>query len=217
VPDSIRSAVAQATIQIAERLGHLAEGEALAPQVITAQALESLDRPPHYQILIGRPTQNAAIALMNDALPQPFKLGTDDPEPVEALAQITPPDGTVGYVQAVLSPEGYPRLVVTGTTDEGVLWASEALRDPDLLRELHGDLSIISTGGSIASAEIRPQEARQAPQPPAADQPAASKARPTDWINGLAAGLFILILVILAVRVWPKARQRSKAREHYGT
>jgi len=232
VPDPINRTIIQATIQIAERLGHLAEGEALAPQVINAQELESMGRPPDYQILIGRPTQNTAVARLNADLPQPFKPGTDDPEPVEVLAQIVPPEGTVGYIQAVLSPDGHPRLIVTGITDEGVLWASEALSDPDLMKELGGDLAIVSASGSIvstegssisaedivATAEVRPEEDRQPPQPPMpiVEQPIATVPGPTDWINWLAAGLFILTLAILAILAWPEARRRWKARRIHG-
>jgi hypothetical protein len=217
VPDSTDGTIAEAVIRIAERLGHVAEGQALAPQVIAALALESLDQPPGYQILIGRPTQNTAIAQMSDVLPQPFKPGTDDLEPVEALAQITSAEGAAGIIEAMLDPEGRPRLVVTGTTDEGVLWAAEALSHPDLLRELDGDLSIVGAGGSIASAEIRPEEARQPPLPPVAAQSISSGPRRTDWIDSLAIGLLMLTLVILAVVAWPKARQHWKAREHDAT
>jgi len=230
VPDSADSTIARAIIQIAERLGHLAEGEALAPQVINAQTLESMAQPPDYQILIGHPTQNAAIARLNADLPQPFRPGTDDPEPVETLAQIVPPQGTVGYIQAVLSSEGHPRLIVTGTTDEGVVWASEALSDPDLMKALDGDLAIVSASGSIvstedstisaddiiATAEIRPVEERQPPQPPIIEQPMPTVSRPTDWIKWLTAGLFALTVGVLAIAVWPEARRRWKARRNHG-
>jgi len=232
VPDLADSTIAHAIIQIAERLGHFAEGEALASQVINAQTLGSIAQPPKYQILIGRPTQNTAVARLNADLPQPFKPGTDDPEPVEVLAQIVPPEGTVGYIQAVLSPDGHPRLIVTGITDEGVLWASEALSDPDLMKELGGDLAIVSASGSIvstegssisaedivATAEVRPEEDRQPPQPPMpiVEQPIATVPGPTDWINWLAAGLFVFTVAILAIVAWPEARRRWKARRIHG-
>ena len=231
VPDSADSTIARAIIQIAERLGHFAEGEALAPQVINAQTLESMSQPSGYQILVGRPTQNTAIAQLNDILPQPFEPGTDDPKPVETLTQIVPPEGTVGYIQAVLSSDGHPRLIVTGTTDEGVSWASDALSDPDLLKELDGDLAIVGAAGSvaraedsiispediIATAEIRPTEKRQPPQPPIAEQPLPTVSRQTDWIKWLTAGLLALTVGVLAITVWPEARRRWKARRSHGT
>ena len=231
VPDSIDSTIAHASILIAEGLGHFAEGEALGPRVVDAQTLESMAQPPDYQILIGRSTQNAAIARLNAELPQPFTPGTDDPEPVEALAQIVPPEGTVGYIQAVLSPEGHPRLIVTGITDQGVLWASEALNDPDLLKELDGDLAIVSASGStvsakdstigaddiIATAEIRPAEDRQPPQPEIIEQLSPALPSSTNWIKWLATGLFVLTLATLFIAVWPEVQQRWKARRNYGT
>jgi hypothetical protein len=175
VPEFIDISLAHAVLLIAERLGHFVEGEALSPRVIDAQALASMSRPPGHQILIGRPTQNTAIADLNHGLPQPFKPATDDPEPVEALVQIVPPERAVGYVQAALSPEGQPRLVVTGTTDEGVLWASETLSDPDLLRELNGNLAIVRARGVIATAEVQPVGDRPS-SPQTTEEPPGSAA-----------------------------------------
>jgi hypothetical protein len=234
VPDIADSTIAHVIVQIAERLGHYAEGEALAPQVIAAQDMASMSPPPKYQILVGRPSQNMAIARLNDVLPQPFKPGTDEPLPVESLAQIIPPQGTVGYIQAVLSPEErHPRLIVTGTTDEGVLWASDALSDPALVKVLDGDLAIISAAGSvvsaegatisaediIATAEVRPEEDRQPPTPPMPiiEQPVPITGRSTDWIKWLTIGLFAVTLAILAAVIWPEARQRLKGRKSHGT
>lgn len=232
VPDLADSTIAHVIVQIAERLGHYAEGEALAPQVVAAQDLASMSPPPKYQILVGRPTQNTTITWLNDVLPQPFKPGTDEPLPVESLAQIIPPQGTVGYIQAVLSPEDrHPRLIVTGTTDEGVLWASDALSDPDLVKVLDGDLAIISAAGSvvsaegatisaediIATAEVRPEEDRQPPTPPIIEQPVPITRRSTDWIKWLTIGLFAVTLAILAAVIWPEARQRLKGRKSHGT
>ncbi len=231
VPDPTGGIITHATIQIAKSLGYFAEGEALAPQVISAQTLESMASPPEYQILIGRPTQNTAIARLNDDLPQSFKPGTDEPQPVETLAQIVPPGGIVGYVQAVLSSDGYPRLIVTGTTDEGVSWASDTLSDSDLMNELAGDLAIVSAAGAvvtaedstisaediIATAEVRPAEDRQPPPPQIVEEAVPAVSRRTDWIKWLAVGLFALTVFVLALAVWPEAQQRWKARTHHGT
>jgi len=216
VPRESGTAVTETVLRIAERLGHFAEGEALWPTVVDAETLESLESPPGHQILVGRPSQNAAIAGLNELLPQPFKPGTDEPLPVESLMQIVPLEGTTGYVQAVLSPEGKPRLVVTGTSDEGVLWTGEALSDPELMRKLDGDLAILSARKAIATAEVRPEEARRPPQPPTVVQLQPAAPRPKTWINWLAASLFLITLIILAIVLWPEAQQRWKARESHG-
>ena len=214
VPDHSDSTIVHIILQIAGRLGRFAEGEALAPHVIAEQELASRAQPPGHLILIGRPTQNPAIPRLDGMLPQPFRAGTDDPEPVASLAYIVPPQGTVGYVQAVMDHEGHPYLIVTGTTDEGMLWASASLSTPELLKELDGDLAIISAGGPItrakefvATAEIRPEEARQSPRPPIVEQPALSTTRQADRGKWLAIGLFIISFAILSVVAWPEVRQ----------
>ena len=216
VPERIEIAVVEVVLRIAERLGHFAEGESLWPAVVDVKTFESANSLPDHRILVGRPSQNAAIARLNDRLPQPFEPGTDKPIPVESLIQTIPLKGTMGYIQAVLSPEGKPHLIVTGTSDEGLLWAGEALSDPELMNKLRGDLVVLGARRAIATATVHPEEVRRPPLPPTVVQPQPPTPRPATWVNWLAIGLFLFTFAILALVVWPEARQRWKAREGHG-
>ncbi|MCX7837915.1 MAG: cellulose biosynthesis cyclic di-GMP-binding regulatory protein BcsB [Anaerolineae bacterium] len=197
VPPEPNLAVARAVAWISARLGRFAQGETLAPLVADAQT-PTLTR---YQIIVGRPSQNPAIAKLKDVLPQPFKSNSDEPEPVAQVAQVLPPRGTIGYVQAT-TIDKQPRLVVTGNNDEGLLWAAEALSAPELLGKLRGDLAILSAAASLTTLEVRTKDN---PTALALAQPTpttnGTSSMPT-WVMGLTIGLFLVTAVILFLVGW---------------
>lgn len=197
VPSESNVTTARALAWITARLGRLARGETLAPMVVDAQTPTSA----RYQILVGRPSQNPAIAKLKDVLPQPFKSGSDEPEPVAQVAQVLPSHGSVGYLQATTIDQ-QPRLVVTGNSDEGVLWAAEALSVPELLGKLRGDLAILSAAASLTTLEVRTKDTPTGlvmAQPTPTANGASSV--PT-WVVGLTAGLFLVTLLILFLVGW---------------
>jgi hypothetical protein len=207
VPNEPNLALARALVGITARLGRFAQGETLAPQVIGAQTPTST----RYQILLGRPSQNPAIVKLNHVLPQPFKPSSDDPEPVAQVAQVLPPRGTVGYVQATLF-DNQPRLVVTGNNDEGVLWAADALSIPELLGKLRGDLIILNAAASLTALEVRTKDnpaALAVTQP--TPSPNGTSAMPT-WVFALTVGLFVITLLILSLVGW-QSLASSRARK----
>lgn len=196
VPSEPNLAIARAVVWISARLGRFAQGETLAPLVVDAQTSTS-----RYQILVGRPSQNPAIAKLKDVLPQPFKPNSDEPEPVAQVAQVLPPRGAIGYLQAT-TIDKQPRLVVTGNNDEGLLWAAEALSAPELLGKLRGDLAIMSAAASLTTLEVRTKDnptafALAEPTPTAN----GASSMPT-WVMGLTIGLFLVTAVILVLVGW---------------
>lgn len=197
VPSESNVTIARALAWIAARLGRFAQGDTLAPTVADAQTLGSA----RYQILIGRPSQNPAIAKLKNVLPQPFKADGDAPEPVAQVAQVLPPRGSVGYLQTTTIDQ-QPRLIVTGNSDEGVLWAAEALSAPELLGKLRGDLAILSAAASLTVFEVRTKDAPNVltlaqPTPTVNGAPYV----PT-WVLGLTIGLFVITLIVLLLVGW---------------
>ncbi len=97
-------------------------------------------------VAIGRPTANPLIAMLNDALPQPFMPGEDAlRQEVGSIVYRLPEDFSIGVIEALPSPWNPARgvTVVTGTTDEGVTWALNAISDRTLSGRLDGDISFV--------------------------------------------------------------------------
>jgi hypothetical protein len=212
VPRSSNITIARSIVWISSRLGRFADGETLALSVIDTQAADAMASPLVHQILIGRPSENGAIAKLRDVLPQPFKPGSDEPEPLATIAQVVSPRGSVGYIQSASDQAGQPRLIVTGTSDEGLLWAAEALSDPVLLGKLKGDLVILSGKGSMTTAEIRIKAVGSMVQPSNPPGSGVTAPRTPTWVLWLSAGLFLVTFIVLMVAAWQVTWQRRKAR-----
>ena len=86
----------------------------------------------------------------------PFVEGTNTLQNPEKIAQIMSPtgSGSIGYIQSALTADGKPRLVVTGNSTEGVLWAAKALNDQVTVDELKGDFAVLDSPGSVYAASI---------------------------------------------------------------
>jgi len=188
-----------------------AEAEMLVPSVVDPQA--TLPTATH-RILVGLPTQNAAVAGMNDRLPQPFQPGTDQPVPVDSLPQVVPAAGATGLVQAVLSDDGMPVLVVTGTTEQGVAWAAGVLADPDLRSSLKGDLAIVDGPSRFVTAEVHYAAAEKFVTVSPPETPVSAALRPVSWVVWLAGGVFLLAILVLIFVILVEVQHKQKAREY---
>lgn len=212
-PADINTALSLALIT--EGLGHSAEGELLAPKVIDSQMLFDAQPPYEHQLLIGLPSQNPAVRVVNDRLPQPFEADSDRPTTVEGLAGVSSQSGSVGYIQAASSSQGNPILIVTGTSDEGVLWAARLLNDPDRRGGLKGDLAIIDNPDSVITAEVKYKSADKfAQQETIATTETADPVRPASWITwlaGIVLGITFVLLIIAALIQLPR---KQKSREY---
>ena len=97
--------------------------------------------------------------MLNEELPQPFVPGEDTLSPeVGNVVYNLPDDFSVGLVQILPAPWNSTRSVaiVSGTTQEGVGWAINALADEDLAFEIDGDLTFVreETVESLNSHEV---------------------------------------------------------------
>ncbi len=208
-PASPNLTIANAIAGIAGRIGRAAEGDTLAPRVITPDQADTSIQTP-YQILVGAPKENSAIARLNPLLPLPFEEGSNNPEPNAQIARILPPNGSTGYVQAAMTADGKPRLVVTGSDSQGVEWAAKALTDPALMRDLNGDLAILDADGSITTAYIHKPAAPAPITPPPQSEPSTPR-----WVAWLAGGLFLVTLVLLLLIAASEFINRRKAEKSH--
>jgi hypothetical protein len=214
VPDLPNEAVALAVANIASRLGHFVEGEALYPLVVGANPPSGINAEAPNQILIGRPVDNATIQSLNDLLPLPFTTGSNEPQSLEGYAEILPKAGSVGYIETTLTADGQPRLIVTGNNDEGIRWAAEALSDPLLIGDLDGDLVILNSQGRMFTASVKIETTREV-APVVGEEIVPLSGLSTIWILWLSGILFIVSVLILIAIIVLGAINRRKAKDRY--
>lgn len=214
LPESPNEAIGLAMAQITNRLGRFVDGKALYPKVVDENSSANLEATAPYQFLIGLPTDNVAIQNINDILPLPYQPGTNEPQNLEGYADILPESGSVGYIQSTITASGQPRLVVTGNTDEGILWSAQALSDPQLMGDLDGDLVIINSQGRLFTATVRIDTTREV-APVVTEEATGVTATPTMWILWLSLVLFILSVIILLAIIIMGAVNRRKAKDRY--
>ncbi len=148
-------------LRIAAALGNAATGGVdFAPTVVVSNTLNEDSLNSYHIIAIGRPTTNSFIQQINNLLPQPFIPNTNEVEQQvgEVLLRL-PPDVSLGYIQEIQSPWNKDRavLIVTGTTNEGLAWATEAFSHK--IYRLKGNLALIRSHDGeldILSVDTRP-------------------------------------------------------------
>jgi len=144
-------------LRLAAVLGDATNGSGFSPAVSLGGALDAEILNRYHIIAIGRPSVNPFIQQVNFLLPQPFMPGTDEVEHQvgEVLLRL-PPDTSLGYIQEIPSPWNEHRalLVVTGTTEEGVVWATYA--SSRQIWRLAGNLVLVREGGEkVQSIDTR--------------------------------------------------------------
>jgi hypothetical protein len=205
VPDQLDSVISKSVIQIAGRLGRYSSGGAIYPTVQSASTALEMKIPYPFQILIGLSSQNSAIQKINEQLPLPFDIQTDQLLPHEKIPSIV--SEVTGYLQVAQTEVVY--LVVSGNTPESLLWSSGAISDPELMIKLKGDAAILEGEKAIMTVQIKePVEAE--PQL----TPVAAGYQPVPWVMWVANG-FIALTVLVLVFLWAtellKRRQVRKS------
>ncbi len=149
LPQAITSPLLKDLLQLLSYLGSITKGSYLAPRVVFGEPGNAPTDPIWSQynvIVVGRPTQNPYVAFLNEELPQPFLPGRDEIyQVVGNVVYRLPPDYDLGSVQIISSPYNRQRpvLVVTGTTDQGVEWALQALAKRELISRLAGNMAFL--------------------------------------------------------------------------
>jgi hypothetical protein len=226
------------TLQLAAALGRVAGGPNFAPAVAVGDNQSQAKLSNYHFIAIGRPSRNPMLRQVNDQLPQPFVPDSDVIEQkLNAVILRLPPGASLGYVQLIPSPwnEARALLAVTGTTDEGVEWAAEALTDQPWI--LKGNLALarnegvntidtrgltsdgtaiaVSTGVpemipvATATVTIAPTSLSPSPTPTvsASERTPAGSNRPA-WLIPLVGMSGLAIIATFAIAFW-QARRRS--------
>ncbi len=130
LPDAPQQIDYDLMLKVATGLGAVDQGDALTLDVATADLLTQENRQDRDLFLIGRPSGHTWIAELNDRLPQPFEPGTDLLQPqLESAVWVQDSSRSIGLIEELAAPWDLERtiLVLTGTTDEGVVLASEVL------------------------------------------------------------------------------------------
>ena len=101
----------------------------------------------YHVVLYGKPTNNPLIQVVNDYLPLQFVPGEDTlmQEGGDVLLRL-PSETNVGIVEVINSPWN-PRsslTVISGTSDEGLKWATEMIGKLNLPIDWYGDIFFIN-------------------------------------------------------------------------
>lgn len=155
----------EALLRMASFLGNAADGTGFSPSVSLGGALRAETLSRYHVIAIGRPSTNPLIQQINPSLPQPFVSSADEVEyQVGQVFLRLPPDTPLGYVQELESPWNEQRalVVVTGTADEGIAWATYALTRQGW--RLKGNLALVRRGEEeveVQSIDTRGMSSRE--------------------------------------------------------
>jgi uncharacterized repeat protein (TIGR01451 family) len=234
LPPEPRSEEWEEVLQLAAALGSAAGGPNLAPAVAVGDTWPETVLGDYHLIAIGQPSRNPALRQINAQLPQPFQPGSDEIEQrIDEVVFRLPPGLSLGLVQLIASPwnETRPFLAVTGTTDEGVKWATHVL--VNRYWSLEGNLAFIqgdqintvdtreltSSGVAMAAATAVPEmtpvptaAATTTPTPlppsPTSDVSVSEGTSRPGWLIPLVGITGLIVIAIFAVAFW-QARRRS--------
>jgi hypothetical protein len=143
-------------LKVAAGLGAADQGDHLTLDVTTADLVTQENRYDKDLVLIGRPSVQPWVAEWNDRLPQPFEPGTDLLRPVlESAVSVQDPSRDIGVIQELAAPWDLDRtiLVLTGTTDEGVVLASTTLFSQG--DALAGNVVLVEESAGVDAFNIR--------------------------------------------------------------
>jgi len=145
LPDQPSPQVINDLVRLAGLLGSTGHVEHISVRVAYASEVDPEAWKDCHLILLGRPTENTLLRAANAYLPQPFVADSDVLEPlaIDDAAFLPDPERDAGLLEIIASPwnEKYSLLAITGTTDEGVQMAVQALLDPP--NSLKGNLAVV--------------------------------------------------------------------------
>lgn len=213
LPDQSNTTINELVIRLSEFLGHYLNGEGIGLHVYTPAELTALSEKPTHLMLLGTPTQNSEVAKLNDRLPQPFEAGTNNPVAQADIVQTNTNNADIGYLEALIDTAGNPVLIATGTTDQGITWAVDALMDTSNIKNLYGDLALTRAEGSISSAMIQDTQKLIPASNEAPIQPQEEKNDLALWIGVIFA---VVTVGVLIGKVVDEKVKKNKARKHVG-
>jgi hypothetical protein len=155
IPDEPTQSDLEQAFRFAALLGSsVANGEGLTPHIQIGSLPEGADLSAYHFIVLGMPSTNSFLSMLNANLPQPFVPETDELEQkLDDVSYRLPPGYEVGVLETLPSPWASDRaiLVVTGTGAESQANAASALLDEKYGRsDLLGDVIYVSNNSVSA-------------------------------------------------------------------
>jgi hypothetical protein len=142
MPKSASFADLKALSILALSLGRSAVGEPIMPHVVNSDQVSQNGQDYPNRILIGLPLNNPAILSANDQLPLSFNISTGVANPLPVLDTIDSGKISTGYIEAYLSGDKVPNLIVSGNDENGLLLAANQLSLNTNIAKLSGDVAI---------------------------------------------------------------------------
>jgi hypothetical protein len=139
-------AAIEAASRIAFYLGAISRSSFINLTLLYADEVPDEILKNHNLMLIGRASTLPILSELNDQLPAPFDMKTDQANQDVMLVNYSLPEGVnVGYLQFITSPWNPDKIVmtVTGNTQTGIPMAANALVTESLVGQLNGNYAII--------------------------------------------------------------------------
>lgn len=229
-------------LRVVAELGSVSGGDSMRAMVAVGEEVDEGMLSDDHLIVIGRPSRNPVLQQVNAQLPQPFFPDSDGIEQkLNDVILRLPPDVSLGYLELIPSPWNPERalLAITGTSDEGVAWATDLLINQPW--RLEGDLALVRgdevhtldtskltrSGVGAVVRTVVPELTAIAPPPaptptmalsptmtPRVTSPESgggnSALNPSPaWIVPLVTGTALAVVAILAFGVWQARRNRK--------
>jgi cellulose synthase operon protein B len=210
--------------QIALQLGRQASGAIFSPGASFDGEISDQVRKNNNLIVVGLPTNMKIFGDLNNSLPAPFDKGTNVAVlKGQQVAYRFPADSSLGFLQLVQSPWNSNNVIlaVTGTTDDGMRQAGNALLNPVLRSRLKGNFALVNgqtlsiadtrTGLGMAGVSADGNAAAEIPvtsgETNSAQAPANAPAGSTvGWIPMVVGGLLIAIVIVIIVAALTRRR-----------
>jgi hypothetical protein len=207
IPDTVDWAAISTTIITANRIGRVAEGDQLFLKVFSAsdQSSERFERS--YQILIGLPSNNAAIKDLNDLLPVSFDTEGVKPKFPDSMAAVYSSSGKFGFIESILTEAGKFQLILTANSQESLEWVSKVIDNPEIYKNFTGNLQVISGENETASFTIPGAMIDKAIQDSESTQVSGNQLlQKPDWVVILTAAILFISLTVITV-AWINKRR----------
>ena len=143
--------------QIAMFLGRTGNPSLSSLEVSFADQVPQALLEEHNLIFVGKANTLPMLQEINEILPAPFDLGSNNASEGSLQVSYRVPEGTsLGYLEILNSPfaDNKVVLVVAGNSDEGVKFAGTALTAPELRSKLSGRFAVTS-GVQVAVSNIK--------------------------------------------------------------
>ena len=210
--------------QVALQLGRQATGAIFSPGVSFDGEIPDDVRNNKNMIVVGLPTKMQILNDLNNSLPAPFDKGTNVAVlKGQQVAYRFPADASLGFLQLVQSPWNPDNVIlaVSGTTDDGVRQAGNALITPVLRSRLKGNFALVNgqtlsvadtrTGLGMAGASANGNASAEIPvtsnDPNSTQAPNGVLAgNQVGWIPMVIGGLLIAIVLVIIVAALTRRR-----------